>query len=85
MEKQQAEDDAQKAVEMHKKGSRSKACRGPQECIDKVFCLSKWLDSPRVKSPVAATTTASESLAKNKKADLTAQLYREPSYSRVQA
>jgi hypothetical protein len=85
MEKQQAEEDAQKAVEMRKRVAEAKRAEALKNALTKFSACPNGLTVPELKVLVAATTTASESPAKNKKGDLTAQLYREPRYSRVQA
>jgi len=83
-EKQQAEEEAQKAAEMRKKAAEAKRAEALKSALTKFAACPNGLTVPELKVLVAATTKANESPAKSKKADLVAQLNREPRYSRAQ-
>jgi hypothetical protein len=85
LDKQHAVDNAQNAVEMHKRVARAKHAEALKNAWTKFSAFPNHLTAPELKVLFIATTNASESPAKSKKADLTAQLYHEPRYSRVQA
>jgi hypothetical protein len=83
--KHQAEQAAQAAVDERRRAAEEKKTQSLKNALQKFAVCPNGLTVPEMKALVAAATTATDSPVKSRKAELQAQLYREPRYGRVQA
>ncbi len=83
--KHQAVQAAQAAVDERRRMAQEKKTQSLQNAFAEFTTYPNVLTVPEMKALVSATTTTTDSPVKSKKAELQAQLYREPRYGRVQA
>ena len=83
--KHQAEQAAQATVDERRRAAEEKKTQSLKNTLQKFAVCPNGLTVPEMKALVAAATTATDSPVKSRKAELQAQLYREPRYGRVQA
>jgi hypothetical protein len=83
--KHQAEEAAQAAASERRRAAEEKKTENLNKALEKFKICPNGLTVPEMKALVVAATNTTDSPVKSRKADLQAQLYREPRYGRVQA
>ncbi len=82
--KHNEEEAAKKAIEERKKAAEMKRAETLKKALEKFALCPNGLTVPDLKVLVTAASNISDSPVKTRKADLQAQLYREPRYNRIQ-
>jgi hypothetical protein len=84
IDKHNEEEAAKKAIEERKKAADLKRAETLKKALEKFALCPNGLTVPDLKVLVTAATNTTDSPVKTRKADLQAQLYREPRYNRIQ-
>ena len=82
--KRNEEEATKKAIEERKKAADLKQAETLKKALEKFALCPNGLTVPDLKVLVTAASNISDSPVKTRKADLQAQLYREPRYNRIQ-
>ncbi len=83
VDKHNEEEDAKKAIEERKKAAELKWAEILKKALEKFALCPNGLTIPDLKVLVTAATNTTDSPVKTSKADLQAQFFREPWYSRI--
>ena len=82
--KHNEEEAAKKAIKERKKAAEMKHAETLKKALEKIALCPNGLTVPDLKVLITAASNISDSPVKTRKADLQAQLYREPRYNRIQ-